>query len=175
MRHSPPGLWERSAASPWRLATSHSIRDRTRRCILSPLRTRVVRATVSRASVLNRLESSELQPLFREVNEVVVLVGDQRDDDDLELVCECANPSCVASVRIRLDEYEGVRRFPTRFIVKPGHDSVASERIVEEAAGFVVVEKFGPAARAAIRLDPRRRRLSVVDSTRAVETPPGRR
>ena len=35
------------------------------------------------------------------------------------------------------------------------------ERIVEEASSFVVVEKRGPAAQAAIRLDPRRRLVSV--------------
>jgi hypothetical protein len=49
-----------------------------------------------------------------------------------------------------------VRRFPTRFLVKPGHVTAGSERIVELADGYVVVEKLGASAATAIRLDPRR-------------------
>jgi hypothetical protein len=39
-----------------------------------------------------------------------------------------------------------------------GHSSATDERIVADDAGIVVVEKIGPEAQVAIRLDPRRRR-----------------
>jgi len=54
-------------------------------------------------------------------------------------------------------EYERVRRFPTRFVVSPAHAGVKGERVIDETASFVVVEKIGDAAVVAIRLDPRRR------------------
>ena len=111
-----------------------------------------------------------MQPLFREVNEQILLLADPSGSGGpAELVCECANPSCFATFEIDLDDYEGVRRFPTRFIVKPSHLSDDNDRIVIEGPSFVVVEKVGPAARAAIRLDPRRRRLAAIHSSAGVE------
>jgi len=54
-------------------------------------------------------------------------------------------------------EYERVRSDPTHFAVLRGHDIAEVERIVEENERFVVVEKFGASAEAAIELDPRRK------------------
>jgi hypothetical protein len=114
-------------------------------------------------SAFRRVESRQVQSLFREVNEqIVAMVEEPSDGRELELVCECSSPSCLATYQISVADYEAVRRFPTRFIVKPGHVSLDSERVVEEGLGFVVVEKRGPGALAAIRLDPRRRRLASV-------------
>jgi hypothetical protein len=109
-------------------------------------------------SAVHRLESRQAQSLFREVNEQIVLISEhrQRESPELELVCECANPSCFATFPIEAAGYESVRMFPTRFIVRPNHVSIDSERVVEETDRYVVVEKFGPAAHAAIQLDPRR-------------------
>jgi hypothetical protein len=122
------------------------------------------------ARAFANVESRQVQPLFREVNEQILLIAeDSAARGTVEVVCECANPSCFATFEIALDEYEAVRRFPTRFVVKPRHDSAESERIVLEASNFFVVEKHGPAARAAIRLDPRRRRLAAIHTSAGVE------
>jgi hypothetical protein len=120
----------------------------------------------ARGGGFNNVESRQVQSLFREVNEQILLISDGvAGEDRLELVCECANPSCLGTLRIALNDYDDVRRFPTRFIVKPHHASADSERIVAEGSSFVVVEKLGPGAQAAIRLDPRRRRLTAVPPT----------
>jgi hypothetical protein len=61
-------------------------------------------------------------------------------------------------VPLTLEEYEYVRRAPTRFLVKPGHVYSEIERVVEtDGSGlrFEVVEKKGEAGAVAVRLDPR--------------------
>ena len=54
-------------------------------------------------------------------------------------------------------EYEAVRRFPTRFFVKEGHEVAGGERVVGESEGYVVVEKIGAEGLRAVAIDPRRR------------------
>ncbi len=97
------------------------------------------------------------QVLFRELNEQIRSLADGFGlGTDLDLVCECTNGGCFERITISPEDYEAVRRFPTRFMVKAGHATAEVERIVEEKARFVVVEKIGADAESAIRLDPRR-------------------
>jgi hypothetical protein len=96
------------------------------------------------------------QALFRHTNEEIRRIADGfAVDDDLELVCECGHGDCFARVCVSSDDYEAVRRFPTRFLMKGGHVG-DDERIVQETAGYAVVEKVGRSAAAAILLHPRR-------------------
>lgn len=107
-------------------------------------------------------QDARSQLLFRELNEQLrKLAG----GGDVDVVCECVNGSCFDRLVVRLDEYEAVRRFPTRFVVKEGHVAHDVERAVESHDGYVVVEKSGADAEHAIMLDPRRkasRRLYAV-------------
>jgi hypothetical protein len=98
-----------------------------------------------------------LQLLFRELNEQISSRGrhDGRSARTLECVCECERRGCDAEIRITTWQYESVRRFPTRFIVRPGHTNLSDERVIEERDGYMVVEKTGPSAHLAVRLDPR--------------------
>jgi hypothetical protein len=95
------------------------------------------------------------QILFREVNEELV-ARPGFAADELELVCECDRQSCSRAIHLPPNDYECVRRFPTRFVLARGHSSLEDERIVEVHEGYAVVEKTGPAARVAIQFDPRR-------------------
>lgn len=97
--------------------------------------------------------------LFREVNEQILLRLDPRcaAQTMLSAICECERRSCLKTLRLSRGEYETIRRFPTRFLKAAGHASADDERVVEELAGYIVVEKTGLAAQIAIRLDPRRR------------------
>lgn len=97
------------------------------------------------------LEIARRQALSREINERIPAKAEAHE---LEVICECASCSFEA-LTIARHQYEAVRRFPTRFVVKPGHTAPEEERVVEEAAGYLVVEKIGPGARTAIRFDPR--------------------
>jgi hypothetical protein len=96
------------------------------------------------------------QVLFRELNEEIAARG-HGVVRELEVVCECERRSCTGGVYLSAAEYEAVRRFPTRFIVRNGHAADEGERVVEEHPGYLVVEKVGRSAQVAIRLDPRRR------------------
>jgi len=72
------------------------------------------------------------------------------------VLCECGHAGCLEKIETAPSEYERVRRFPTRFFVKPGHVTSGSERLVELADRYVIVEKLGASAATAIRRDPRR-------------------
>ena len=93
--------------------------------------------------------------MFRQVNEETRRLADNSELDELQIVCECDHGECLSQLSISVDEYEAVRRFPTRFLVSPdhaGHD----ERIVHETSEYLVIEKVGPGAAAAVRHDPRK-------------------
>jgi hypothetical protein len=54
-------------------------------------------------------------------------------------------------------EYEAVRRVPTHFAIKSGHEIVGVEEIVDRNDRYVVVAKLGVAGETAMKLDPRSR------------------
>ena len=98
------------------------------------------------------------QVLVRGVNETIRSLADGVDvGGEFDLVCECTNAGCFERLTISVDDYEALRRFPSRFAVKPGHVDADADRVVDEAGRFVVVvEKVGPDAEDAIVGDPRR-------------------
>jgi hypothetical protein len=104
-----------------------------------------------------QVEEARTQSLFREVNERMEEIGRDARLVDGELLCECANAECVEPIPLTRAEYEAVRRIPTHFLIAPGHDVPAIERVVEANERHVVVEKFGVAGATAVRLDPRKR------------------
>jgi hypothetical protein len=98
------------------------------------------------------------QTLLREVNEEIERVNGDWEvaGKDTLLLCECDNRDCQEQIEIGFTDYERLRRFPTRFLVKPEHVAREGERIVEQNDGHVIVEKVGDAAVTAIQHDPRR-------------------
>jgi hypothetical protein len=97
------------------------------------------------------------QVLYREVNQRIEGLGENFNlDGRLALLCECGNPKCVARLELSNREYTAVRRFPTRFVVAPGHEIAEVERVVETRPHFLVVEKLGEAGALATRRDWRK-------------------
>jgi hypothetical protein len=109
-----------------------------------------------------QVAAAKNQSLFRAVNEQVEELQGGRAAHLSDWVCECANVDCIATVELSLAEYEAVRRIPTHFLVHPGHVVPDVERVVTENDRYTVVEKFGHAGVAAIRLDPRTTREASV-------------
>jgi hypothetical protein len=98
-------------------------------------------------------EIVERQALYREVNSQIEGLGENFNlDGRLGLLCECGNRGCIGRIELSDGEYAAVRRFPTRFFVKPGHEIPEVERVVEKTPGYLVVEKFGEAGTLAARL-----------------------
>lgn len=97
------------------------------------------------------------ESLFRRVNERVEEVSKVFEPilDDAEFFCECAAIDCMDKIRMKLREYEALRDVSTHFAVKPGHVLPGEERVIDERAGYVIVEKIGRAGERAAELDPR--------------------
>jgi hypothetical protein len=97
------------------------------------------------------------EAVFRRVNERLEELneGFQLVTDNAEFVCECAKIDCAERIQMTLAKYEAVRRVSTHFIVKPDHVLPEEERVVEQEAHYMVVEKFGHAGERARELDPR--------------------
>jgi hypothetical protein len=66
-------------------------------------------------------------------------------DELIEVLCECGRQGCRAVITLAADKYEGVHSEDDRFVVLPGHQSPEIERVVEEHADYLVVDKFGEA------------------------------
>lgn len=98
------------------------------------------------------------EALFRRVNNAVEEVVAARNTvaDELTIICECGDETCVEEFTVTLVEYEALRAQPTRFAVRPGHDGPPTERVVEQRDDYWVVEKWpGGPARLARELDDR--------------------
>jgi hypothetical protein len=80
------------------------------------------------------------QELDREVNERIRILAPSRVE--IEAICECVNGQCVESITVSLAEYDQLRAFPTRFLVRPGHQT-GFEEVVISTPEFLVIES-GP-------------------------------
>jgi hypothetical protein len=112
---------------------------------------------VATADQEHQLQGARTQSLFRDVNERIEELNDERSIDG-ELLCECANKDCVATLALTRDAYEAVRRIPTHFFVLPGHEVAQIERVVLRTDRYVVVEKIGVGGKFAVEHDARRER-----------------
>jgi hypothetical protein len=104
------------------------------------------------------------EALFRNLNERLKELDDRLDTsaigapagDREEFFCECGQLECMARFEMTRAAYESARSTPERFVVLPEHVLPDIERVVEEHAVYVVVEKLpGVPAEVARVTDPR--------------------
>jgi len=93
--------------------------------------------------------------IFREMNERLERLGEEFGDGTLAFLCECSDPVCTAAILIPVSVYEAVRDHARRFVIVPGHEREAVERVTERHADYLVVEKLGEAGEVAEETDPR--------------------
>ena len=86
--------------------------------------------------------------VFRAVNEQIVKMTDRFREQlsDIDIVCECANTSCVGTIRINADDFAKIERAEGRFLVLPGHEDESVEKVVVRLADYVIVWKPGLSA-----------------------------
>jgi hypothetical protein len=85
----------------------------------------------------------------RRVNEAI-----ERGDGDAGpavFVCECGHLGCNSMVELQISEYEEVRTNFDRFLVIPGHEIEAVDRVVERHPEYLVVIKPDEGARETAR------------------------
>jgi hypothetical protein len=89
------------------------------------------------------------QDLFRLANERL----DERVEDltsdgaPIPFLCECAEDGCLGRVELKREDYEAVRSKRNRYVILPGHATIASEVVVEDNGQYHVVEKEGDESR----------------------------
>jgi len=88
-----------------------------------------------------RLAQNEV--LFRNVNERIIELGDEwnEENEEHDLICECANTNCMAVMRLTPAEYQRLRQDAHRFGVLPGHEIPEIEDVVESNDRYLIVEK----------------------------------
>src|SRR5919108_2079395 len=82
-----------------------------------------------------RREPADVRALFRRLNEELAATA---AGDELELVCECADGRCFASVGLDRDDFHALVATPGHHVVLPGH-AAHDEIAVAEGARFAVV------------------------------------
>ena len=103
----------------------------------------------------NRLARNE--SAFRSLNESIES-DVHRGREEVKLggfLCECGDADCEALVRMRLAEYESIRRDPMLFLLVPGHEALDTEDVVDSRDGYLVVRKHEDVADIATQTDPR--------------------
>jgi len=92
---------------------------------------------------------AENEAYWRRVNEL-----DPPDPGVMNAIfCECGKLECVDRVPMTAAEYRTARARSTTFIVKPGHELLEIERVVETTDRYLLVDKQGEAAVVAVRTD----------------------
>lgn len=90
----------------------------------------------------------------RQVNEAIEPRG--RPDQAAVFVCECGHFGCSETVKIEVADYEAVRTSFDRFLVVPGHEIEAVDRVVERHGNYLVVVKRKPEAQEMARASDER-------------------
>jgi hypothetical protein len=100
------------------------------------------------------------EALYREVNERIkdINEGFSLVSETFRVVCECGNVECIDQITLSPERYEQTRQNPTHFLLKPGHEALDTERVVDRAedGSYAIVEKApAEARRRAEEADPR--------------------
>jgi hypothetical protein len=71
-------------------------------------------------------------------------VEHDREEQPIEVRCECTDPACRERVAVSPEELAFIRSVPNRVVVKLGHPHHQTERVlVEEPDRFQVIERIG--------------------------------
>lgn len=79
----------------------------------------------------------ENEGVFRRVNELVRPL----EPTWMTILCECGDATCHDHLEIAQEEYARVREDPTTFVLRPGHDIGATERVLAKHLEFWIVQK----------------------------------
>jgi hypothetical protein len=85
---------------------------------------------------------------FRAANRAIEQADQEegaRPDQPIEVLCECGRQGCDGMITLTVADYDAVHSQTDRFVVLRGHESPEIENVVEERAGYLVIDKFGEA------------------------------
>jgi len=90
--------------------------------------------------------------MYRAVNLEVERVSEELGggpNDRLEILCECGEDGCDATLDVSRADYDEAHEQRDRFMVVPGHEDEQLEGVVKRTPEYLVVDKFGAAERIA--------------------------
>ena len=102
---------------------------------------------------------SRNEAMYREVNREIERASKhsgQQSQDRFEVICECGQDGCSATVELTVGEYDDSHSQRDRFVVAPGHQDERIEHVVKRTDRYLVVDKFGDAERIAEAEEKRR-------------------
>ena len=101
-------------------------------------------------------QAAKNEAAFRSVNERLQEKADELElgDRQTPFLCECEDERCTEVLLLRRSDYEDVRAHPRRFIVAPGHQE-EDDQLIQDDAGFAVIEKRGKEGELVEQQDPR--------------------
>jgi hypothetical protein len=94
------------------------------------------------------------EAIARQVNEQVEQVAERwrRDNEPLEILCECSLGDCTQRLHVPLADYARVREHDARFMLVDDHIVEEIEKRVGEVGDATVVEKLGEGRKVAEEL-----------------------
>ena len=116
------------------------------------------------------------EEIFRGVNARIEEGAEQHHvAGTLPFHCECDRTSCLDTIEIPPRDYAAIMHERYRFVVIPGHEEPAIERVVATTSTYVVVEKIGEAREQIDRDHPQHRHLDESSSEARRQQRPERR
>ena len=97
--------------------------------------------------------TAQREVVSKDVNDVIVEGLGTETDGTVSVLCECGRDGCYEWLTVDEAVYSSTQDDDTRFVVAPGHERPAFERVIDHCSSYLVVEKFGEAGEAADRLD----------------------
>ncbi len=94
------------------------------------------------------------EAMFREINERLEsrIQTFTNGEAELTLLCECAGTDCTDRIRLSPGAYAAVREDGRRFLLRPNHERLDIEEVVEANDEYEVVRKRGVAGQVAEQL-----------------------
>jgi hypothetical protein len=89
----------------------------------------------------------ENELVFRAVNEQIAKMTERfrTQLQEIDIVCECADPHCVGTIPIRAEEFTRPEWDESTFLVLAGHEDETVEDVVERRVRYVIVRKHATA------------------------------
>jgi hypothetical protein len=91
---------------------------------------------------------AENEVVFRQLNQELkdrashLFDEPENQDYPMRFYCECSDENCRARISLNPELHQKHHANPCRFVILPGHESLAIERVVEKHSDYWVVEKF---------------------------------